>query len=57
MSQAQRPEIGLFADPLSNDVLQRFMLQGAPVRGELVSLDTAWREVTQRHVFPRAVRT
>jgi len=57
VSQTQRPEIGLFADPLSNDVLQRFMLKGAPVRGELVSLDTAWREVTQRHIYPRAVRT
>lgn len=56
MSQAQRPEIGLLADPLSSDVLQRFMLQGAPVRGELVSLDTAWREVTQRHLYPRSVR-
>jgi molecular chaperone Hsp33 len=44
------------AELRSADVLRRFMLQGAPVRGELVSLDAAWREVTQRHDFPRSVR-
>ncbi len=38
------------------DSIQRFMLQGAAVRGELVSLDAAWREVTSRHAFPRSVR-
>jgi molecular chaperone Hsp33 len=40
----------------SADTLQRFMLQGAPVRGEVVSLDAAWREVADRHAFPRSVR-
>jgi molecular chaperone Hsp33 len=40
----------------STDTLQRFMLQGAPVRGEVVSLDAAWREVSDRHAFPRSVR-
>ena len=25
------------------DSLQRFLLKGAPVRGEIVSLDGAWR--------------
>lgn len=40
----------------SSDALQRFMLQGAPVRGEMVSLDQAWREVTARHDYPRSVR-
>lgn len=39
-----------------HDCLQRFMLQGAPVRGEFVSLDTAWREIAARHAFPRSVR-
>jgi len=39
-----------------HDCLQRFMLQGAPVRGEFVSLDTAWREIAGRHAFPRSVR-
>jgi molecular chaperone Hsp33 len=38
------------------DTLRRFMLSGAPVRGEVVSLDASWREVAGRHVFPRSVR-
>jgi molecular chaperone Hsp33 len=38
------------------DQLQRFMLRGAPVRGEVVSLDASWREVADRHAFPRSVR-
>ncbi|MEI7446400.1 MAG: Hsp33 family molecular chaperone HslO [Burkholderiales bacterium] len=38
------------------DSLRRFMLSGAPVRGEVVSLDASWREVANRHAFPRAVR-
>lgn len=42
--------------PDTPDTLQRFMLQGAPVRGEVVSLDAAWREVASRHAFPRSVR-
>jgi len=39
-----------------HDCLQRFMLQGAPVRGEFISLDAAWREIAGRHAFPRSVR-
>lgn len=39
-----------------NDTLQRFLLQGAPVRGEIVSLDHAWLEVVRRHELPPAVR-
>ena len=38
------------------DSLRRFLLRGAPVRGEIVSLDAAWREVAKRHAFPRSVR-
>lgn len=38
------------------DTLERFLLRGAPVRGEAVSLDTSWREVSERHAFPRSVR-
>ncbi|MFM1988550.1 MAG: hypothetical protein RJA99_1507 [Pseudomonadota bacterium] len=38
------------------DTLSRFMLSGAPVRGEAVSLDASWREVADRHAFPRSVR-
>ncbi len=51
MSDARPPSLGGGAD-----TLQRFMLQGAPVRGEVVSLDAAWREVADRHAFPRSVR-
>lgn len=39
-----------------HDTLRRFLLAGAPVRGEVVSLDAAWREVARRHLFPRSVR-
>ncbi len=39
-----------------SDSLQRFLLQGAPVRGEIVSLDTSWNEVIQRHDLPNSVR-
>jgi molecular chaperone Hsp33 len=49
MSQAGAPSP-------EHDCLQRFMLQGAPVRGEFVSLDAAWREIAGRHAFPRSVR-
>ncbi len=38
------------------DSLQRFMLRGAPVRGEIVSLDAAWLEVVNRHELPESVR-
>jgi molecular chaperone Hsp33 len=38
------------------DTVQRFLLEGAAVRGEIVSLDAAWREVTSRHAYPRSVR-
>ena len=39
-----------------SDSLQRFMLEGAPVRGEIVSLDHAWLEVVDRHALPPSVR-
>ena len=38
------------------DTLQRFMLRGAPVRGEIVSLDAAWTEIVRRHDLPDNVR-
>jgi molecular chaperone Hsp33 len=44
-----------FGEP-DGDTLQRFLLRGAPVRGEVVSLDASWREVADRHAFPRCVR-
>ncbi len=39
-----------------SDRLQRFLLRGAPVRGEMVSLDAAWLEVVRRHDLPPSVR-
>lgn len=39
-----------------SDTLQRFMLKGAPVRGEIVSLDDSWLEVIGRHDLPASVR-
>lgn len=39
-----------------SDTLQRFLMQGAPVRGEIVSLDEAWLEVVNRHALPASVR-
>lgn len=32
-----------------SDTLQRFLLRGAAVRGEFVSLDASWREIVGRH--------
>lgn len=39
-----------------SDSLHRFMLEGAPVRGEIVSLDSAWLEIVNRHLLPASVR-
>lgn len=38
------------------DRVHRFLLRGAPVRGEIVTLDQAWREVVARHELPAVVR-
>lgn len=38
------------------DCLQRFVFDRFPVRGQIVHLDDAWREVLQRHEYPPAVR-
>jgi molecular chaperone Hsp33 len=37
------------------DALQRFVFEHARVRGELVRLDEAWREVHRRREYPEAV--
>ena len=42
--------------PGESDVLQRFVFEGARVRGELVRLEDAWREVHRRRDYPPAVR-
>ena len=39
------------------DTLQKFMFENAAVRGELVELSDTWRQVQQRHDYPKAVRT
>jgi len=36
--------------------LQRFLFEGASVRGELVHLDATWRAVLERHDYPEPLR-
>jgi len=38
------------------DSLQRFLFENAPIRGELVHLDTAWRSIIERHDYPEVLR-
>jgi len=38
------------------DSVLRFLVRGAAVRGEVVTLDRAWREVVARHAHPAPVR-
>jgi len=35
-----------------SDSLQRFLLEGTPVRGEIVRLDATWRAVLERREYP-----
>ena len=42
---------------LVEDVLHRFMLERAGVRGVLVRLGAAWREVAGRSAYPAALRS
>ncbi|MDK2124688.1 Hsp33 family molecular chaperone HslO [Parachitinimonas caeni] len=37
---------------MSQDTLQRFLFEGAPVRGEIVQLSDSWREIVSRRAFP-----
>jgi molecular chaperone Hsp33 len=39
------------------DSLQRFLFEGAPVRGEIAHLDATWRAVLERHEYPEPLRT
>ncbi|MBB3212058.1 molecular chaperone Hsp33 [Herbaspirillum sp. Sphag1AN] len=39
------------------DTLQKFMVENAPVRGELVELTDTWRHVLARRAYPKAVQT
>jgi len=40
----------------NTDSLQRFLFEGAPVRGEIVHLDSTWRAVLERHRYPPPLR-
>lgn len=40
-----------------HDTLQRFLFDGAPVRGALVRLDAAWQQVLARRSYPAALKT
>lgn len=40
-----------------HDTLQRFLFDGAPVRGALVRLDGAWQQVLARRAYPAALKT
>ena len=39
------------------DTLQKFMFEGAPVRGELVELSDTWRQVQALREYPPAIKT
>ena len=39
-----------------HDVLQRFLFNEAPVRGALIRLDHAWREILSHHTYPPRLR-
>ena len=38
------------------DSLHKFLFEHAPIRGELVHLDNAWRSVLDRHDYPEVLR-
>jgi molecular chaperone Hsp33 len=40
-----------------SDSLQRFLLEGTPVRGEIVQLDATWRAVLERRDYPQPLET
>ncbi|MBV8680593.1 MAG: Hsp33 family molecular chaperone HslO [Aquitalea sp.] len=40
-----------------HDTLQRFLFDGAPVRGALVRMDGAWQQVLARRAYPAALKT
>lgn len=40
----------------SKDILQKFIFDNAAVRGELVEISNAWREIQSRHAYPTAVK-
>jgi molecular chaperone Hsp33 len=45
------------ADPIQRDLLQRFLLHRAGVRGVHVRLDDTWRHIREREQYPAAAMT
>lgn len=41
---------------MKSDLLQRFIFDNAPIRGEWVSLQESWQEVLNRREYPAAIR-
>ncbi len=42
--------------PSERDSLQRFIFENAPIRGELVHLDSSWQRILSHHDYPLPVR-
>lgn len=40
----------------TTDSLRRFLFEHAPIRGEIVNLDTVWQSVIERHDYPPVLR-
>ncbi|QJE01083.1 Hsp33 family molecular chaperone HslO [Massilia forsythiae] len=40
----------------SKDILQKFIFDNGAVRGELIEISNAWREIQARHDYPAAVK-
>ncbi len=40
-----------------NDILQRFIFENDPVRGEYIKLHESYQTILQQHDYPAAVRT
>lgn len=41
---------------ISSDSLRRFLFEHAPIRGEIVRLDSVWQSVIERHDYPPILR-
>ncbi len=39
-----------------SDLLQRFLFENAPIRGEIVQLESSWQTVMERHDYPPVLR-
>jgi molecular chaperone Hsp33 len=41
---------------IPSDSLRRFLFENAPLRGEIVQLDSVWQSVSERHEYPPVLR-